>query len=93
MGLDIVAAFRNDYRNTAAFERKHQVKLPKDIIALVRQGFRHRYPIEEKVLGADGKPLESSEVLDLLQRFRDTGPPLGEYLKVSPSFGIENSTH
>ena len=89
MGLDIVAAFRNDYRNTAAFEQKHQVKLPKDIIALVRQGFRHRYPIEEKVLGADGKPLESSEVLDLLQRFRDAGPPLGEYLKVSPSFGIE----
>ena len=88
-GMDIVAAFRNDYRNVAAFERKHQVKLPKDIIALVRQGFRHRYPIEEKVLGADGKPLESSEVLDLLQRFRDAGPPLGEYLKVSPSFGIE----
>ena len=47
-GVDIVAAFRNDYRNTAAFEQKHQVKLPKDIIALVRQGFRHRYPIVEK---------------------------------------------
>ena len=88
-GMDIVAAFRNDYRNVAAFERKHQVKLPKDIIALVRQGFRHRYPIEEKVLGADGKPLESPEVLDLLQRFRDAGTPLGEYVKISPYFGIE----
>ena len=89
MGLDIVAAFRNDYRNTAAFEQKHQVKLPKDIIALVRQGFRHRYPIVEKTLTLDGKSLESPEVLDLLQQFRDAGPPLGEYLKVSPSFGIE----
>ncbi len=89
MGLDIVAAFRNDYRNTAAFEQKHQVKLPKDIVALVREGFRHRYPIVEKTLTPDGKPLESPEVLDLLQRFRDAGPPLGEYLKVPPSFGIE----
>ena len=88
-GVDIVAAFRNDYRNTAAFEQKHQVKLPKDIIALVRQGFRHRYPIVEKTLTPDGTPLESPEVLDLLQRFRNAGPPLGEYLKVSPSFGIE----
>ena len=89
MGMDIVAAFRNDYRNTAAFEQKHQVKLPKDIVALVRQGFRHRYPMMEKALTADGKPLESPEVLDLLQRFRDAGTPLGEYLKGSPSFGIE----
>ena len=89
MGMDIVAAFRNDYRNTAAFEQKHQVKLPKDIVALVRQGFRHRYPIKDKVLAADGKPLESPEVLDLLQTFRNAGPPLGEYLEVSPSFGIE----
>ena len=88
-GMDIVAAFRNDYRNVAAFEQKHQVKLPKDIIALVRQGFRHRYPIVEKTLTPDGKPLESPEVLDLLQRFRDVGTPLDEYLKMSPSFGIE----
>lgn len=89
MGLDIVAAFRNDYRNTAAFERKHQVKLPKDIVALVRQGFRHRYPMREKALDFEGKPFESPEVLELLQRLRNAGPPLGEYLKVSPSFGIE----
>ena len=88
-GMDIVAAFRNDYRNVAAFERTHKVQLPKDIVALVRQGFRHRYPIVEKTLTPDGKPLESPEVLDLLQRFQDAGPPLGEYLKVSPSFGIE----
>ena len=43
----------------------------------------------EKTLTPDGTPLESPEVLDLLQRFRDAGTPLDEYLKMSPSFGIE----
>ena len=89
MGADIVAAFRNDYKNVAAFERKHKVKLPKDIVALVRQGFRHRYPMVEKTLNTEGKPLESPEVLDLLRRFRDAGTPLGEYVKQPPYFGIE----
>ena len=88
-GADIVAAFRNDYKDVAAFERKHQVKLPQDIVALVRQGFRYRYPIMEKTLGSEGKPLESPEVLDLLKMFRNAGPPLGEYIKEPPYFGIE----
>ena len=89
MGMDIVAAFRNDYRNVAAFEKKNQVKLPKDIVRLVRQGFRHRYPMVEKALTTDGTPLESPEVLDLLKRFRNAGPPLEEYIKEPPNFGIE----
>ena len=33
-GMDIVAAFRNDYRDVAAFEQKHQVKLPKTSLPL-----------------------------------------------------------
>ena len=89
IGMDIVAAFRNDYRNVAAFERKHQVNLPKDIVALVRQGFRHRYPMVEKTSTTDGKPLESQEVSDLLQSFRNAGPSLGEYIKEPSYFGIE----
>ena len=89
MGLDIVAAFRNDYRDVDAFEQKHQVKLPKGIVALVRQGFRHRYPMMEKALDSDGKPIESPEVLELLKTFRDAGPPLGEYIKEPSYFGIE----
>ena len=88
MGMDIVAAFRNDYKNIAAFERRHQVKLPKDIASLVRQPFRSRYPIQERVLDADGKPFESPEVSNLLQKLRNAGPPLSEYLKISPAFGI-----
>ncbi|MDE0634777.1 MAG: tetratricopeptide repeat protein [Candidatus Poribacteria bacterium] len=89
MGLDIAAVFRNGYKNVEAFEDKHKVKLPADIVSLVRQGFRYRYPMEGKELNSDGESLESPEVLDLLERFRNTGTPLGEYVKSSPYFGIE----
>ncbi len=89
MGMDIVAAFRNDYKNVEAFEQKHKVKLPKDIAVLVREGFRYRYPMEEKVLNADGKPLESSEVLNLMETFHNATTPLGQYVKIKPYFGIE----
>ena len=89
MGLDIVAAFRNDYKNVKAFEQKHGVKLPEDIAVLVREGFRYRYPMEEKVLNAEGIPLESPEVLNLLKEFRKTNITLGEYVKIEPYFGIE----
>ncbi len=91
MGLDIVAAFRNDYKNVAAFERANRVKLPEDIAVLVRKGFRNRYPKMEKVLAADGKPLESAEVLNLVETLRNAGPPLGEYVKESAYFGIKTA--
>ena len=100
--MDIVAAFRNEYKNIAAFERANQVKLPEDIAALVRQGFRNRYPRKEKVLTADGKPLDSPEVYDgkpldssevynLVKRLREIGTPLGEYVKAQPYFGIKTA--
>ena len=91
LGVDIVAAFRNDYRNVAAFERANQVRMPEDIAALVRQGFRDRYPKKEKVLTADGEPLDSSEVYNLVKRLRDAGTPLGEYIKTQPFFGIKTT--
>ena len=34
-GLDIIAAFRKNYENVAAFERRHGVRLPKDIAAML----------------------------------------------------------
>ena len=89
MGLDIVAGFRNDYKNVEAFEQKYKVKLPEDIAVLVRQGFRYRYPMEEKTLNSEGKPLESPEVLNLLKEFHKTNITLGEYVKIEPYFGIE----
>ena len=91
LGMDIVAAFRNDYKNASAFERANRVKLPEDIAVLVRKGFRSRYPKMEKVLTADGEPLESSEVWNLVETLRNAGPPLGEYVKVSPYFGIKTA--
>ena len=91
MGLDVVAAFRNDYKNIATFERANQVKLPEDIAALVRQGFRNRYPRKGKVLNADGEPFEFPEVLELRETLRDAGTPLGEYVKVQPYFGINTA--
>ena len=91
LGVDIVAAFRNDYRNVAAFKRANQVKLPEDIAALVRQGFRDRYPRKEKVLTADGKTIEAPEVRDLREKLRSAGTPLGEYIKAQPFFGIKTA--
>ena len=91
MGVDIVAAFRNDYRNVDAFERANQVRLPEDIAALVRQGFRDRYPRKEKNLNANGKPLDSVEVRNLVNKLRGAGTPLGEYVKAQPFFGIKTA--
>ena len=90
-GVDIGAAFRNEYKNIAAFERANQVKLPEDIVVLVRQGFRNRYPRKEKILTADGQSFESPEVLDLQEKLRSAGTPLEEYIKTQPYFGIKTS--
>ena len=90
-GVDIVAAFRNEYKNIAAFERANQVKLPEDIAALVRQGFRNRYPRKGNALAIDRKPLDSPEVYNLVNKLRNAGRPLGEYIKRQPYFGIKTS--
>ena len=86
--VDIVAAFHNSYRDVAMFERKNSVKLPKDIVAMLTQ-----YPVNsstttQKILTAEGKYQESPAVLDLLEKFRNAGKPLSEYLQDHPSRGI-----
>ena len=35
MGVDIVAAFRNDYESVAVFEQKTGIQLPEDIVAML----------------------------------------------------------
>ena len=35
---DIIAVFRNNYENVEEFERRHGVKLPEDIAAMLTQG-------------------------------------------------------
>ena len=91
MGMDIIAAFHNTYRNAASFERRYDFKLPEDIAALMLQDSRNRYPRMEEVLDTDGNTSESPDVLNLVNKLRDAGTPLGEYLKVSPYFGIKTA--
>ena len=87
-GVDIIASFRNDYKNVEAFEQQHRVKLPKDIGLLLTQHRRSRYPKTQGVLDADGNPLESPDVINLRSQLRNAGTPLGEYINTKPAFGI-----
>ena len=89
LGRDIIAAFHNEYESVEAYERKNRVKLPEDIAARLTQRRRSRYPKTEKFLGADGMPLESPDVLNLLAKLRSTGTPLSQYVQMRPIFGIK----
>ena len=90
-GMDIIASFRDGYKNVEAFEKRHSIKLPEDISLLLTQRRRTRYPKTQKVLDADGKPIESPNVVNLRAQLRDAGTPLGEYLKTKPAFGINTA--
>ena len=89
MGLDITAAFHNDYKSVEAYERANRIKLPEDIALMLTQRRRSRFPRTQKLLRADGTPLESPEVLNLLAKLRNAGPPLSQYLQTRPAFGIK----
>ena len=89
MGVDIIAAFHNDYKNVEAYERANRVKLPEDIAAMLTQRRRSRFPKTEKFLTSDGTPLESPDVLNLLSKLRNAGPPLSQYVQARPTFGIK----
>ena len=99
-GMDIVASFHNHYKSVEAYERANRVKLSEDIALMLTQRRRSRYPKTEKFLSADGTPLESSDVLNLLAKLRNAGPPLSQYIQIPqgedarrvgtrPTFGIK----
>ncbi|MDE0684478.1 MAG: tetratricopeptide repeat protein [Candidatus Poribacteria bacterium] len=90
-GMDIIAAFRDGYKNVEAYERQHRVKLPKGISLLLTQRRRTRYPKTRKILDADGNPIESPNVVNLRSQLRDAGTPLSEYVKSKPAFGINTA--
>ena len=90
-GMDIIASFRDGYKNVEAYEKRYRVKLPEDIALMLTQRRRDRYPKLQKVLDADGKPIESPNVVNLRSQLRNTGTPLGEYVKAKPSFGINTA--
>ena len=89
VGLDIIAAFHNVYGSVETYERANRVKLPEDIAAMLTQRRRSRFPKTEKFLRADGAPLESPDMLNLLAKLRDAGTPLSEYIQTRPTFGIK----
>ena len=90
-GLDIIARFRSGYKNVEAFEQQHRVKLPENIALLLTQRRRTRYPKTQRVLDADGNPIESPNVVNLRQQLRNVGMPLGDYVKTKPAFGINTA--
>ena len=91
IGMDVIAAFHNSYKNVETYEQRHRVKLPEDIALMLTQRRRDRYPKLQKVLDADGNPIESPNVVNLRAQLRDAGMPLGEYIKAKPSFGINTA--
>ena len=90
-GMDIIASFRDGYKNVEAYEKRHRIKLPEDIALMLTQRRRTRYPKTQKVLDADGKPIESPNVVNLRAQLRDAGTPLGDYVKTKPAFGINTT--
>ena len=90
-GLDIIASFRNYYKNVEAYEQRYRVKLPEDISLLLTQRRRTRFPRTRRVMDADGNLLESPVVVNLREQLRNAGIPLGEYVKTKPAFGINTA--
>ena len=90
-GGDIIASFHNDYKNVETYEKRHSVKLPEDIALLLTERRRTRYPKTQKILDAEGNPIESPNVVNLREQLRNVGIPLGEYIKEKPAFGINTA--
>ena len=91
LGMDIIAAFHNAYKNVETFEKRKGFKVRDDVALMLTQRLRNRYPKTLKILDADGKPLESPNVVNLREQLRNTGTPLGKYLKAKPAFGINTA--
>ncbi len=87
-GVDVIAVFHNGYRNVAMFERRNGFKLPKDIVEMLTQYPVNSFTTTQKILTSEGKYQESFAVLELLEKFRNAGKPLSEYLQEHPSRGI-----
>ena len=91
IGVDIIAVFHNSYRDVETFEQRKGFRLPEDLALLLTQRRRARYPKTQKILDADGKPIESLNVVNLREQLRNIGTSLGEYVKAKPSFGIKTA--
>ena len=70
------------------FERRNGFKLPKDIVEMLRQYPVNSFTTTQRVVTAKGETQESYAVLELLEKFRNVGKPLSEYLNGQSSRGI-----
>ena len=91
LGMDIIAMFHNSYKDVETYQKNRLVKLPEDLALLLTQRRRDRYPKLQKVLDAEGNPIESSNVVNLRDQLRKVGTPLGKYVKAKPAFGINTA--
>lgn len=91
LGMDIIAMFHNFYKDVETYQKNRLVKLPEDLALLLTQRRRDRYPKLQKVLDADGNPLESPDVVNLREQLRNVGPPLSEYINAKSAFGINTT--
>ena len=91
LGMDIIAMFHNSYKNVETYQKNRLVKLPEDLALMLTQRRRDRYPKLQKVLDADGNPLESPHVVNLREQLRNAGPPLSEYINTKSAFGINTA--
>ena len=88
-GMDIIAAFHNDYESVEVYERRNRVTLPDDIAAMLTQRRRSRFPKTQNFLRPDGTPFESPDVLNLLAKLRNAGTLLSQYVQTRPTFGLK----
>ena len=70
------------------FERRTGFKLPQDIVAMLRQYPVNSFTTTQRILTTEGETQESYAVLELLEKFRNAGKPLSEYLHGKSSRGI-----
>ena len=91
LGVDITAMFHNSYKDVETYQKNRLVKLPEDLALLLTQRRRDRYPKLQKVLDADGNPLESPDVVNLREQLRNAGPPLSEYINAKSAFGVNTA--
>ena len=91
LGVDIIAMFHNSYKDVETYQKNRLVKLPEALALLLTQRRRDRYPKLQKILDADGNPLESPDVVNLREQLRNVGQPLSEYINAKSAFGINTA--
>ena len=89
LGKDIIAAFRNEYKNIAAFERRHGFQLPEDITIMLTQRRRSRFPKMQKDAGQLAPPRQG-EYSPIWNRFPKTKEVLRTYVPPPESPDVVN---